>query len=123
MKAAGFRKLVLTEFPELRSDFEEWKSLPHLQVMEFRRFTQAAIEARAFGVVSKCFEIATAGLIEGDNGLRNAIYVSFLEHLDLRGDAGKKAKELMPSRLKQGRDEILDYDEQVLGQKRPEDDR
>jgi hypothetical protein len=123
MKAAQFRELVLTDFPELRADFEEWKGLPHLQVKEFLRFTQAAIEAGSFAVVSRCFEIAASALTEGDERLRNAIYVSYLEHLDFRSDAGKQAAKLMPFRLKQGRDDILDYDEQLLGRKRAEDDR
>jgi hypothetical protein len=123
MDAASFRNLVLNEFPTLRQEFEEWDGLIHLQASEFMRFTQDAIEARSFEVVSKCFEIAAAALVEGEDGLRNAIYVSFLEHLDLRSDAGKQATQLMPVELKKGREEILDYDENLLGRKLSVDDR
>lgn len=123
MDAATFRNLVLSEFPSLEEDFEEWQDLIHLQVSEFTRFTQKAVESRSLTVVSKCFQIATAALLEGDHDLRNAIYVSYLEHLDFRSDAGKDAVQLMPQELKQGRDDILDYDKQLLGRKWPLDDR
>ena len=123
MDITAFQRLVLDQFPALREDFEEWNDLIHLQVAEFLDFTQSAIEARNLTVVSRCFEIANVALAQGDDSLRNAIYVSYLEHLDLRSDAGKLAAEVMPSELKRGRDEILDYDEQLLGRKWHTDDR
>jgi hypothetical protein len=123
MNSADFCNLVLCEFPSLREDFEEWEGLIHLQVSEFWRFTQAAIESRSFEVVTKCFELANVALVKGDDSLRNAIYVSYLEHLDFRSDLGKQAKQLMPVELKQGREDILDYDRKLLGQKWPTDDR
>ena len=123
MNAIAFQKIVLDEFPTLREDFEEWDGLIHLQVSEFKRFTEKAIKAHSTEVISKCFEIATAALREGDNGLRNAIYVSYLESLDLRSDAGKQAIQLMPELLRQGREHILDYDRQLLGRRWPLDDR
>jgi len=123
MDGSGFCSTVLSEFPSLRQDFIEWNGLIHLQVSEFLWFTQNAIEARSFEKVSKCFALANAALLNGDESLRNAIYVSFLEHLDLRSDAGKQASKLMPAALKSGRDDILDYDAKLLGQKMPVDDR
>jgi hypothetical protein len=118
-----FRRSFLSEFPTLQDDFEEWAGLLHLQISEFLAFTQAAIEAGSFGVVSRCFGIANAALIEGNDSLRNAIYVSYLEHLDFRTEGGKQAKQLMPTELMQGRNDILDYNEQLLGRKWPTDDR
>lgn len=121
--ADSFRNQVLSEFPSLRDDFEEWEGLVHLQVSEFMLFTQSAIEARSFEVVSRCFQIATAALLEGDESLRNAIGVSYLEHLEFRSDAGKQAAELMPDELRQARYDVLDYDERLLGRKWPTDER
>ena len=123
MDASEFCNIVLSEFPSLRQDFEEWEGLIHLQVSEFLRFTERGIEAKSFEVVSKCFELANTALVKGDDDLRNAIYVSYLEHLDLRSDAGKRAAQLMPAELIQGRNDILDYDERLLGRKMPVDDR
>jgi hypothetical protein len=123
MDAHAFEKLVLSQIPSLREDFEEWKDLLHLQVSEFRSFTQSAIESRSFDVVSQCFEIANSALAEGDDELKNAIYVSYLEHLDFWSDTGNCAAELMPPELKKGRNAILDYDEKLLGRKWPTDDR
>ena len=74
-------------------------------------------------VQRRCFQIATTALLEDDDDLRNAICVSYLEHLDIHTDAGKQAVQLMPRELKKGRDQILDYNEKLLGRKWPLDDR
>lgn len=123
MDAAGFCTLVLLAFPSLRKDFEEWNDLLHVQVGEFLLFTQRAIEARSFETVSKCFEIANAALIDGDDYVRNAIYVSFLEGLDFRSGAGQYAFQLMPAGLKKGHEEMLDYLEKLRDRKLAADDR
>ncbi|HKR28034.1 MAG TPA: hypothetical protein VJS11_11290 [Acidobacteriaceae bacterium] len=123
MDAIAFKSLVVSRFPALRDDFEEWRDLVHLQISEFLSFTQSAIEAGSLDVVAQCFEIATAALREGDEDLRNAIFVSYLEPLDLRSYAGKRAEELMPLELTQARYAVLNYDEQLLGRKLPTDER
>jgi hypothetical protein len=108
----------------LRDELECWEDdLSHLQMAEFLNFTQEAIEAHSTDVVRKSFEIATNALKNGDDALLNAIYVSFLEQLDFRSDAGKEALLLMPAELKKGRYDILDYDEKLLGRKLAVDDR
>lgn len=53
----------------------------------------------------------------------NAIYVSFLEQLDFRSNAGKEAFVLMPAELKKARYDVLDYAEKLLGRKLETDDR
>jgi len=121
--ATAFQKLLVSRFPTLRSNLEEWKDLDHLQVMEFLTLTQSAIEAGSFDTVSECFEVATAALRDGDKALRNAIFVSYLEELDFRSDAGRRAAELMPQKLREARHAVLDYDERLLGRKWPTDER
>jgi len=124
MTTVEFRLLVAREFPQLRDELEYWEDdLPHVQMGEFFDFVQKAIEARSFDVVRKSFEIATTAIQNGDDALLNCIYVGFLEHLDFRSDAGKEAFLLMPTELKKGRYDILDYDEKLLGRKLSTDDR
>jgi hypothetical protein len=124
MNTVEFRRLAAHAFPQLQDELEYWEDdLPHLQMVEFLNFTQQAIEARSFDLVLKSFEIAASALKSGDEGLPNAIYVSFLEKLDFRSDAGKEALLLMPAELKKGRYDILDYDEKLLGRKLAVDDR
>lgn len=124
MNAAEFHSLVIREFPILAQDFDDWSDeLLHLQMMEFQIFTQDAIAARSFEAVERCFAIATTALNTGDEALRNAIYVSYLEGLDFRSEAGKHAATLMPTDLKKGRHDVLDYDQRLLGRKWPTDDR
>jgi hypothetical protein len=124
MDTTEFRCLVTREFPQLREELEYWEDdLGHLQMGEFLNFTQEAIEARSFDVVRKSFEIATTALKSGNDALLNAIYVSFLEKLDFRSDAGREAMLLMPAELKKGRYAVLDYDENLLDRKLDVDDR
>lgn len=124
MDTVEFRQLVEREFPHLREELDSWEDdLPHLQMAEFLRFTQEAIESRSFDVVRKSFELAAIALKSGNDRLLNAIYVSFLEQLDFHSDAGTEALLLMPAELKKGRYDILDYDEKLLGRKLATDDR
>lgn len=124
MNTVEFRCLVAREFPQLREELEHWEDdLWHLQMGEVLNFTQEAIEARSFDVVRKSFEIAITALKSGDAALLNAIYVTFLEQLDFRSDAGKEALLLLPAELKKGRYAVLDYNEKLLGRKHELDDR
>jgi hypothetical protein len=122
MDSTEFKNLVLKEFPELRERMD-WDDVVHMEMSELTTFTQTAINAGSFDVVQKSFRIAEVALESGDDALLNAIYVSYLETLDFRGDAGKEALKLMPAKLSKGRDFILDYFKKLMGRKRCNDER
>lgn len=94
-----FVRLVLDEFPSLRSDFEGCEGLLHLQMMEFEIFTEKATATNQRERLERCLRLADLFMTEGDEYLWNALGVSFLEHLPRQGDVHHTLRQLMSSRL------------------------
>jgi hypothetical protein len=71
----------------------------HLEMIVFSEHTQAAIARGDRQLVTSCFHLGDTYYASGNRGLRNAVAVSFVEHLAL----GKHpwAWELLPARLKE----------------------
>jgi hypothetical protein len=104
-----FTNLLLGEFPQLRDDVREWSGLLHLQMMEFHVVTERAIDAGDWTTVEKCLRLADTLLHHGDAEIRNAIHVSYLEHLPRKGDGHDRIRELMTPDLRKAWDDILAY--------------
>jgi hypothetical protein len=107
--------ILLKEFPTLANELtdETWAGLVHLEVGCFSYYTQQQIESGSRAELARCYWAATKFLMDGDDAVRNAIYVSFLEHLNF--EDGKRprrwAKDAMPPRLRAGYEEIIAYNE------------
>jgi hypothetical protein len=104
-----FERLVLAEFPSLRPDFEEWKGLLDLQMMEFEIFTEKAAAAGQSEILERCLRLADLFIREGDKSLWNALHVSFLENLPRQGDVYRTLRQKMSPVLCKGWDDIVAY--------------
>ncbi|MGY8637335.1 hypothetical protein RAD15_33195 [Bradyrhizobium sp. 14AA] len=93
-----FLKELKDTFPDLRSEINAQHGLLHLEVGVFAGFVQRAIALGNAKDVALCFKLAEKYHREGNDQLRNAIGVSFVEHLNL-GNA-KWAWELLGPILK-----------------------
>ncbi len=82
---------MLTEFPQLRDDFQEVQDLAHLQMMEFALFTERACKDGTWATVEKCLQLADGLLRFGDSEINNAVYVSYLAWI-IHDFASKKRK-------------------------------
>jgi hypothetical protein len=80
-------------FPSIRADLhdETWDGLLHMQVAVFAEYTQAQIDAHDVRELRRCFEVARQFMLHGDPSVNNAMYVSYLEHLNLRDQKTKRA--------------------------------
>jgi hypothetical protein len=105
----GFEKLLLTEFPELRDEIRDWKGLGHLQMMEFRLFTERAWKRQDWKTVERCLQLAERLLRLGDLRIKNAVYVSYLEGLPRKGKVHNRLRRMMTAGLRKGWDAILGY--------------
>src|SRR3712207_3074730 len=85
---AKFVALVLGEFPQLKEEFEEAAGLLHLQTAALSRFAQAAMESGDLGTLKRCYDLLAEAMKRCSFEVENAIYVSFLEHLDFDSRAG-----------------------------------
>ena len=87
------------EFPEISADLndEMWAGLLHLEVACFTQYTQEQIDSEDEPKLVRCFEVASEFLLNGDANVKNAMYVSYLEHLNFQDGKRKRqwAKEHM----------------------------
>lgn len=74
-------------------------------------YTQAVIDEENASEVKKCFDLAYRLFRDADADLKNALYVSYLEHLNLEDGRARRAwaRRLMSPLLQQGHREINDY--------------
>jgi hypothetical protein len=104
-----FLDLLLAEFPQLRDECEGNEGLHHLQMMEFALFTARECKLGNFETVAKCLRLAHRLLQSGDSEINNAVYVSYLEILPLKGGVHNQIRMAMTSDLRQAWDDILEY--------------
>jgi hypothetical protein len=110
-----FAELVLTEFPQLRDDFQEHQGLVHLQMMEFELFTKRACKDGDWKTVERCLQLADKLLRFGDSNINNAVYVSYLESLPRTGEVHDRLQKMMTTELRKGWDDILAYLSKLSG--------
>jgi len=92
-------------FPELRDAMNEQGSLYYNSIGVFATFTQEQINSGNREKLKECFALARNFFMNGDDDLVNAIYVSYLEHLnfdDTKRNHRSYAIAMMPPALYQG---------------------
>ena len=110
-----FLNELKSPFPQLTEKVNGSWGLLHVEMHWFSSFTQLQIDEGNSENVTKCFALANKCLQFGNHKMVNAIYVSFLEHLNFKdGKVPRQwAWKLMPETLKQGYRDIMEYDEQI----------
>jgi hypothetical protein len=99
-----FVEAAVKAFPALEADIrdETWVGLVHLEVSAFARYTQQQIDAEDRIELKRCFEFARRVLLDGTPDLKNAMAVSYLEHLNMRDQRRSRSWALkeMPENLR-----------------------
>ncbi len=116
-----FIERLLAEFPSLQSELSEdiCAGLLHVETGCFARHTQAAIDNHDTVELRRCFDFATAAFRDADSAVKNAMYVSYLEHLNFEDGKVQRAWALtmMPPILKAGWVEINEYLDDLFSKK------
>jgi hypothetical protein len=107
--AQRFAELVTTAFPQLLEGFREWQGFVHLQMAEFLDLTISGINDGDWATVQRCLQVADPLLRLGNDSIRNAVYVSYLEGLPRDEDVRTQINEMMSPQLRQGWTDILAY--------------
>lgn len=113
-------KATVDEFPDLRPEVDSYSGLPYIQVGFLADLAQRAKGVSDWDTYHHVVDLIARFLSEADAELSNAIHVSILEHLDFAGPRGMKAWQLMPPELQSAWRDIMEYNEKLLGQPRPE---
>jgi len=77
--------------------------------MEFHLLPEKASEAGDWATVERCLGLADTLFRDGDAEIRNAIHVSYLEHLPRVGEVHDQIRGMMTPELRQAWDEISGY--------------
>ena len=113
-------KATLDEFPDVRADIQAFSGLPYIQIGVLADLAQRAKGAADWDTYRHVLNLVGRFLDVADPELSNAIHVSILEHLDFIGPRGTKAWQLMPPDLQSAWRSIMEYNERLLGEPRPE---
>ncbi len=112
---AKFLALALAEFPDLRDDFAEYEGLLHPQMAAFSRVAENAIERGDFAALKRCYKIVDDTMKSASPSVENAVYVSFLEHLEFDSSPfGAEAKRLLPPKLSEMLVELEEHFQMLL---------
>jgi hypothetical protein len=96
---------------------EAWEGLLHLQVAEFSRLTQKAIDDGDKATFAKICGFFKFLFLNGSPELINALNVSFLEHLNVTDGKKKRAwaYAAMPQLMKKAFDGMAEYNRRIHG--------
>jgi hypothetical protein len=108
MHRSAFIKSLREQFPAIEPWLKGYRDNLTFEMMRFRHFTEDAIARGDYDLVRKCFQVLNSAFASGNRHVRNAVVVSFLEHLDFAGSAGAEAERLMPAALADARREVME---------------
>jgi hypothetical protein len=104
---------MLTErFPAIANSIDDCsQGLLHLEMATLARATQAAIDQQDKDTVLQHFGFIDEVFLDANADVKNAVYVSYLENLELFGQKARSAnaRDLLPPRLQQALAELEEH--------------
>ena len=94
----NFIEKLKLQFPEIINELNDpvYKSLLHLEVGAFARYTQNQVNNKNLSVYVRCIKFIHSVFVNCSDELANAIGVSYLEHLNLEKENNWAYKKLPP---------------------------
>ena len=117
-----FITLLTERYPELVADFDDFtRGSVFMAMGALARATQAAMSDENKEVVRGYFEFIGEVFRSATDEVKNAVYVSYLEHLSFDGKHGKriKSREMLPPQLQQGLRGLEVYNAELFGRQKP----
>ncbi|MFD1469205.1 hypothetical protein ACFQ48_13305 [Hymenobacter caeli] len=97
-----FLNHLVKVFPEISDEVldEDYADLIHLQIACLARYANQLIQHSRFDVLRRVFSFFSVTVEKVDSDTENALYVSFLEHVEMDGDSVKarEARALLPAK-------------------------
>jgi hypothetical protein len=104
---AAFLTSLVAHFPSLASEVfdEEYEGLTHLQVSCLTRYANTYSATARLDELARVVLFFEATVERVDSNTENALYVSFLEHLDFEGETenASRARQLLSPHYRQVR--------------------
>lgn len=101
LTADEFLQLLVDYFPVTKDEVfdPDYVGLIHLQVGGFANYTNKCIETKRFDELKKIFDFFEATVNKVNTTVENALYVSFLEHVEFKGLNEKEIKKYLNADL------------------------
>lgn len=82
-----FLNYLVEQFPSVKEEVLDpfYEGLIHLQVARFADYTNHCIKVKKLDELQRILDFFRAVIDKVDSGTENALYVSFLEHLEFEG--------------------------------------
>lgn len=97
----AFLQLLAEEFTAIAEAVldEDYAGLIHLQVSPMARHANEVIQTGQFDELKRLFDFFHHVVTKVDSVVENALFVSFLEHIDMAGESekAKHARRLLPA--------------------------
>ncbi|MFM7856566.1 MAG: hypothetical protein ACKO96_32745, partial [Flammeovirgaceae bacterium] len=97
LPANEFLKLLVDHFPEIKNEVldPDYDGLIHLQVGGLYNYANKCVDTKRFDELKKIFDFFEATVTKVHTTVENAVYVSFLEHVDFKGLNEKEIKKYL----------------------------
>jgi hypothetical protein len=115
-----FIAMLAERYPAVAADIDECaRGLVHLEMGTLARATQSAISAEDRAAVRGYFAFIDEVFLRATPEVKNAVFVSYLEHLGFDGRHGKRigAREMLSPQLQAGLRELEKYNADLLRRK------
>jgi len=105
----AFIEELVNTFPEIKEEVldEDWAGLIHLQVGDFMRFTQKAIDSNDASTALKCFQFVDENINKVGSKVENALVISWVFHLNFNRNENLHSQ--FPSALKEIRVKLEEH--------------
>ncbi|MEP1069417.1 MAG: hypothetical protein ABJG99_11765 [Crocinitomicaceae bacterium] len=92
-----FLKIIIDQFPEIKEEIldDDYDGLIHLQISVFARYTNNYIKIKRFDEVKRIFDFFEKVIDKVDPDTENALYVSFLEHIEFENMSENEIKSFL----------------------------
>ncbi len=106
---SSFLKELRARCPDIEPWLEGYRLSITEEILAFCLYTQDAIDRGDMARVQRCLEFTDWAFTRSNAMLRNAIAVSYLEHLKFSGQNGERALRFLSPLLAAERANVLDY--------------
>ena len=112
---ANVGSVIIAELPDLRADIEEDEDLPHLMFMDLFCWTESSVQSGKIDDMARALRLVDNIFRDCDASIKNAVTVSFLEHIDPEDKVGRQMFDLLTPELRKQWQALDDYSQQLIG--------
>jgi len=112
---ANVGTVMINEIPELRLDVEENEELAHLMFMDLFVWTESSVRSGKMDDMARGLRLIDSIFQDCDATIKNAVTVSFLEHIDPEDEVGRKIFDALTPELKRQWQTLDEYMQKLIG--------